>query len=624
MSAAAPTGRPERIDVSPHTCPAHRRPLSSRRKWLFRLMALSFPIVCLPVLELALNGMGVGKNLGLLIPVETSTPRGMIRFNPDVDLPYYGATDLAGPEPRPFALAKAAGTFRIVVIGASTVQGFPYPPDLAFPRLLEITLQHQRKNRKFEVLNAGIIAITSTCEADVLEQTVACAPDLIVVYTGHNEFIGPGGVSSNFPVPHPAWARAFYAARRTRLLQVASRILGLQKRDNRPLFDQLPGDLRIPLNSAKFRRAEDQLRANLGRMIEIAERARIPLLLTTPAVNLRNQSPIVSFSRNGLPVRESDEWQNALDLGEELLRQNEHQAALDSFDQARAIDDGHALLAFRRAQCLEGLQRWEDALESYRAACDLDGCRIRMPSSFAKIIREAAGRAGPDSMVRFLDTASIFARGSPHGIPGAESFLEHVHFTYSGHWRLANILAEHITSTILRESWQEPLVPSVANRDDMCGVILQDHCVAKGIAAKMLQQSPLDLATDVALQSEGMHSDFWKSIEGLSPDEAEVLLNLMNACLVQLQSDVIRPLALSYEGAEMYREEENVLRRGVGRQPWRADLLLDLAECEFRDGNESQARALSERAAKWKPNRVRLRDLQQKLDHGNRKSSPRG
>lgn len=612
VPAEAGTGSKAKSEVRLLPQAGRRRILSSRRKWLFRLAALGFPFAFLCLLELVFRWFGIGKDLRLIVPAETSSPRGMVRFNPDSDLTYYDAINLSGPEARPFALPKAAGTFRIVVVGASTVLGFPYEPELAFPRLLEIILQRQGFKHDFEVLNAGTTAITSTCEADVLQQAVACGPDLIVVYTGHNDFIGPGGVGSKVPVPSPRWASLFYSARRTRLLQVGSRVLGSHKQESGTLFEQLLENAKISLNSGKFRQAEDNLRFNLRRMIQIAEDARVPLLLATPTVNLRGQSPLGSLSREGLSARDSADWQTAMDLGEKLLQQKDHRAALEAFDRARAIDDGRALTAFRRAQCLEGLARWEEALESYQAACDLDGYRIRAPSSFAKIMAEVAGGAPPGSLVRFVDSASLFARGAPHGIPGDESFLEHVHFTYSGNWRLAIVLAEHITREILGETWQEPRVPSADEYDELCGVMIQDHLAAKGMIKMMLERAPLNQAPDVALQVQTTQSDILRLLDELSPDERAVVGSLP---LQQLHSDVLRETARSYEEAKMYREEETALRRGLRRQPWRPDLLMDLAECELRNGNEPQARALLEQAEKWKPNRRRLMDLRLLLEH---------
>jgi hypothetical protein len=108
-------------------------------------------------------------------------------------------------------------------------------------------------------------------------------------------------------------------------------------------------------------------------------------------------------------------------------------------DEAWGIDDGHALLAHRRAQCLEALDRWDDARALYRRACDLDAARFRAPGSFAGIVEEVAADAKSD-LVHYLDTAGAFARLAPHGISGNESFLEHVHFEYAANWRMASIM----------------------------------------------------------------------------------------------------------------------------------------------------------------------------------------
>ncbi|HEY2249705.1 MAG TPA: tetratricopeptide repeat protein, partial [Planctomycetaceae bacterium] len=336
-----------------------------------------------------------------------------------------------------------------------------------------------------------------------------------------------------------------------------------------------------------------------------------PLLLATPAANLRHQSPIVSLSRDGLSDQESASWQKAMNAGETQLRQNGYRPALAAFDQARAIDGGHALLAFRRAQCLEGLGRWEEALESYQAACDLDGYRIRAPSSFARIMTEVAELAQPGSLVRLLDTAALFAREAPHGILGNESFFEHVHFNYSGNWRLATILARHITREVLREPWQDALVPTAADRDDLCGVIAQDHLVANGVINAMIQREPFNRAADVGLQIQALQSENKRLFQEISPEEGAVVSSVS---LAQLEPDIILALASNFKNAGMFREAESVLRCGVRRQPWRPDLLLGLADCEIRDGNVAQARVLLERARKWKPNRARLRELQQWVD----------
>jgi hypothetical protein len=587
------------------------RHLSRRRKWLFRLLALSLPLAALCLLELALTWMGAGRDLQLIQPAGRSVPAGIVRFNPDADRVYYGAISLGGPEPRPFELPKPAGTFRIVVVGGSTVFGFPYAAELAFPRLLEITLDKQNLRRNFEVLNAGIVAINSMSEVDVLQQALACDPDLVISYTGHNEFIGPGGVGSKFGGIPPACSPAFYSVRRTRLFQIAFRMLGLEKRDERPLVEQLSDDLRIPWDGDKYHRAEAYLRTNLERMVQAAARAGVPLLLTTPIANLRDQAPLASLPRSGLTAAERDAFNDALNMGERLLGESRPHAALEAVERARAIDARHALLHYRRAQCLEKLGRLDEAARSYQTACDLDGCRIRAPGSFSALIAGVAADPSAGRPVRFLDTAAAFARQLSYRVPGDESFLEHVHFTYEGNWRLAIILAQYIVEDLLQERWREDLVPAAADRHALCGAILQDHFVAKGLILNLLRQAPLDWGADVPSQIQAMQSECRWLFDDLPTGEGAIL-GALN--LARLRRDLLGELTAGYDQAGLFRERAELLRQGVVRQPWRIDFILGLAEWEFREGRIDAARDLLERGKKWNGDSARLRNLRHELN----------
>jgi hypothetical protein len=577
--------------------PVGARQTPRRRIWCFRVIALCLPFTALALLELALGWAGAGRNLRLVEPAGSGTPANACRFNPRIDQVYYGPTGLEGPETRPFLVPKPRGTFRIVVVGGSTVVGFPYPSELAFSRLLEHALHAQGLPRDFEVLNAGITAINSFSEADLVEQAAACQPDLIVVYTGHNEFVGPGGVGSKAGSVPPSCYPALLACRRTRLYQVLVHGLGLQRPDDRLLLDQLPGDLKIPVGGDKFRSAEDNFRSNLRRIVGSAIRTRVPLLLTTPVVNLRHQSPLQSLTRKGLTSGEREAFEQALLLGEQLLTAGRPGDALEVLDRAWTIDNGFALVAFRRGQALEALERLDEARAAYQSSCDLDACRFRAPGSFANIIAQVAADAR-SNLVYFHDTAALFASAAPHGIPGDESFMEHVHFTYSGNWRLALILAEHITRKVLGDTWRVEYVPDEAARDRLCGVIPQDHLVAESLVLMMLARPPLNQGADVAAQIARLRKDLRQIHDGLPSRAQDVFGDLS---LEKMQLDLIGELFGRYEPLGMDDEVGEVLRRGVLRQPWRADWLCLLAEWEIGHGEDDAALRHLDQAERWNP-----------------------
>ena len=51
--------------------------------------------------------------------------------------------------------------------------------------------------REVEVVNLGITSIASFAVAQVVEDALVLSPDLVVVYTGHNEFYGLYGTGRN-------------------------------------------------------------------------------------------------------------------------------------------------------------------------------------------------------------------------------------------------------------------------------------------------------------------------------------------------------------------------------------------------------------------------------------------
>jgi tetratricopeptide (TPR) repeat protein len=458
------------------------------------------------------------------------------------------------------------------------------------------------------VLNAGITAINSFSEADLVDEALACQPDLIIVYTGHNEFVGPGGVGSTSGGVSPRLSPALYALRRTRTYQtIASRVR--PHGENRELLDQLPGDLKIPFGSPKFHRAEDCFRSNIERIVQVAGRAGVSLLLTTPVSNLRHQGPMQSLSREGLTTEELAAWHKSFEQGEVLRAAGHLDEALEEFEKSQAIDAGHALLTFRRAQCLEGLGRWDDARTAYQRACDLDACRFRAPGSFARIVEECAEGAH-SGKVYFLDSAAIVARGIPHEIPGNETFLEHVHFTYDGNWRMAAILAETIVQQILSRSWRQDLLPDEAERDRLCGVIPQDHLTALSLILIMLERPPLNQSADVDEQIETMRAGLRRHFAGLAPAEREIFSDLS---LEKLQSDLIGALYARYSLSGLEAEAAALLRRAVIREPWRTELVISLAEWEFRHGQRAEAENLLDQAREWKPDSARAARLREQL-----------
>jgi tetratricopeptide (TPR) repeat protein len=498
-----------------HASPApRRRTLSRRRKWLFRLAAIGLSLLPLLVLEVALRWRGVGHDTRLLVRDDAASAPTVYRFNSHADRAYYGVDDLWGPDLRPFEIPKPAGVYRIVVVGGSTVAGFPYPFELAMPRQLELILSRQAPERKFEVLNAGMTAIMSLSEIDVVRQALACQPDLIVIHTGHNEFYGPGGSASNFGSLTPGLYPLTQVLKRQRSFQLL--LSAFPKPSKQHLVENLPADIDIPLDGDTYRRTEARFRRNLERMIEIAVEAKVPVLLTTVPSNLRDLAPLAP-PKNEVAIQRLKEASRA-------LMYQEYQPALAALADAASADPSEPLGAYYKAQCLEGLGRKQEAAEAYALAADLDGCRFRAASSFLEAIRHIAQSAPPD--VHFCDVAKELQSRSQFPAPGSDFFLEHVHYNFQGHWEVADILGRRIIQDVLKSEWRTERAFDDAARDELLGVTALDHLAADSVTMIGFNAWPFTLSPARKQETLALKSRMEERYLLLEPAEREIFAEL--------------------------------------------------------------------------------------------------
>lgn len=540
--------------------PTPARP-GRRRVWLFRLIAVALSLSPLIVLEIGLRIVGYGDDTRLVAPVPGAAAPGTCRLNPSADRAFYGPMDLLGPEPRPFVLPKPKGLYRILVVGGSTVAGFPFPFELAMPRQLEVILGQQSPDRRFEVLNAGITAINSLSEVDIVRQGIACEPDLIIVHSGHNEFYGPGGAASTASAFAPRLYPLLQILRRQRLFQLAGSVA------HRPLRghpqETLPADIAIPMDGPVFARALEFYEAHLGEMTSLAVQARIPILLTTVPSNLYDQSPMNSVSRPDLTDEQQREQAERYKAAARHSSYREYEAALAALTAARRLDPTSAILAYREAQCLEMLGRTRAAADAYVLAADLDGCRFRAPSAFnAAVGRVASG--GPDSVL-FCDVAGRLRDQSKLPAPGDDFFLEHVHYNLEGNWRVALILGKFIQEQLLRAEWRDERIPNGERRDALLAVTPLDHLGADTFALMMVQAWPLNLAPDSAIQAERVRTRLRHDYALLTQLDRTIFADLS---LDAIQNELLIGMAGGYRAAGRDDLAREMLRLHRLRRPW--------------------------------------------------------
>lgn len=418
------------------------QPSSSGRLWLFRIVAsLVLPLAALALLEGALRLLGVGHEMGFTRSCEVEGVPSRCD-NPYFTHAFFPARLARTPVSFAFAAEKPAGAFRAVVLGGSAAQGDP-DPTFGLPRLLELLLRDRLPGARVEVINGAITAVNSHVMLPAARDVLNYDPDLLVVYLGNNEVVGPFGAGTVFSplVSSRTLIRVKLALRRARLGQLLARLLEGGADDGAGEWKGMEMFLghRIRSGDPRLETMYDHFRANLEDIVSAAGRARVPVLLSTVAANLRDCAPFASLHDEALGAKERAAWEDSFRAGLEAEGREAREDALAAYHEAEALDGGFAELAFRIARVQERRGETVEARLHYRQALELDALRFRADDRVNRVIREVATARRGEGVI-LVEGAETLAALSPLETSGEEYLDDHVHPNIEGN----HLLAEEI------------------------------------------------------------------------------------------------------------------------------------------------------------------------------------
>ena len=355
-----------------------------------------------------------------------------------------------------FAREKPERTFRIFGLGGSTLRGRPYETDTSFLKWLEIELNDRDSSRDYETVNCGGLSYASYRLARVLDEVLQYEPDLIIIATGHNEFLE----DRTYHSLKNRSALANWASQRLhslRTVTLARRLRGSRAVESDPgdegsvLETEVNARLDSRSGYASYHR-DDQWRnsviehfeLSVRGMIDTCRQADVPLLLVNLGENLRDCPPYKSEHKPGLSATSLQRWQQLFDTATQRdeLRPEE---ALKIYRRAESIDDEYALLIYRMASCFDRLGEMQQARRYYARARDLDVCPLRMPDQMHRRLKRIAA----DTKTPLLDARQLLVELSPDGIPGNNCFMDHVHPAIGAHQQIGRALARKLDETSL-------------------------------------------------------------------------------------------------------------------------------------------------------------------------------
>jgi lysophospholipase L1-like esterase len=400
------------------------KPVSRKKALLFKVLALLLPLLLLVLTEIILRLTGYGHDTRLF--TEHPQLKGYWVMNRFASEKYFSdAANATFGNYEPFRQQKAAGTFRIFVLGESTTIGYPYFHNGSFHRWLQYRLVHTFPDKEFEIINVSLTAINSYTVLGFAQEIIHYSPDAVLVYTGHNEYYGALGVGSTSSiVQNPIVIKAVLKLGEFRLFQLISRgikkfqeLFSANKTDVREnLMKRMAANQQIPYGSEAYERGIKQFRSNMSDLCRLLTKNHIPLLISNLVSNERDLKPFISSANNSRPSASY------------LYSQAQKAYLQGNFTMAKA---------------------------GFVQAREMDLLRFRAPEAMNRVLEELAS-AYPD--VTLVKTRERFEQESPHAILGKETLLEHVHPNLYGYALLSDAFYEAIRKKrLIASRWPKEL-----------------------------------------------------------------------------------------------------------------------------------------------------------------------
>ncbi len=351
-----------------------------------------------------------------------------------------GSPIIPGLKPTMFRKHKTANVFRIVCLGESSMLGTPYQLTTNIPSLIRKQLRHLYPEKEFEVINLGAAAINSNVILDLSKKIIEYNPDLVLVYTGHNEFYGPEGVGASWIQKKFRTTISWkYELQDVRIIQLIDRYLltpsSINPTSEKNLMKQVSQSNSVHLNSEPAERIFNLFESNLSDIVSLFAKHNVPIILSDVSSNLLFPPFVYDTSSQLLP------YHTQFTSIKEDYDRSDYVSALHRAQQLYTLDTTNAFLNFWIGKIYLAQKNLSEAKYFLTRARDEDLLKFRAPSRINEITKRVAHHHG----IAIISSDSLFASlAASTGIPDDTLFREHLHPNAWGYYEIALLFVKKI------------------------------------------------------------------------------------------------------------------------------------------------------------------------------------
>ncbi|MCP4260730.1 MAG: tetratricopeptide repeat protein [Planctomycetes bacterium] len=294
----------------------------------------------------------------------------------------------------------------------------------------------------------------------------ATNPNLLIIYTGHNEFLEKRTYDRVLRTPE--FVRDLTSlASRLRLYSLLSDVThpreDVLETEVDAVLDNSVGPEAYHRDDAMRDAVLEHFRASLKRMTHIGQQAGAGIILITPASNIGDFSPFKAEPSAGLDAAHIHQTGTLKRAVTWALEEHDPARAADLAAQALAIDPRDAELLFLQGRALHALGQIEEARRAFIAARDEDIAPLRALTPMLGIVADAAR----ENNTGLVDFVRMIEERSADAIAGEEYFLDHVHPSIEANRMLALALVDEMIrmgAVAPASTWGDAVISQIIER----------------------------------------------------------------------------------------------------------------------------------------------------------------
>lgn len=336
------------------------------------------------------------------------------------------AGELGKPVPK-----KNQGESRIFVFGSSAAFGTPVPQfsisswmRKMFPVLLP--------GQKTKVINFAWPGKSSHQVLAGARYALKFQPDVFVIYTGNNEYIGSNRLFTDYWYYRLDrdlfYGSAFYRYLSLQIERVRRKLVYGRADAHEKRYREEIIAAKLYKNPAiteqDILKIHERYKDNLNQVLRLAKKKGITVVLLTVPVNIKDVPPGLSAHMPSLSSEKLAEWQTFFERGKKDQVEGKLAEAAEAFETAARIDPEYAETFYLLGQVLEAEGKTEEAANAYDHAVQHEKIAARAKPGLNAVIRGLCAEH-PEALC--LDTIPLLRKKASKGILSNEIFYDNVH-----------------------------------------------------------------------------------------------------------------------------------------------------------------------------------------------------